>query len=106
MILVRGHHHRGDGHIFALGDVNGGPQFTYISLDDARIVIDQLLGRGSGQLPTGRRFRTPSSSRAAGDRRVDRDPGTRPGADIKMSRENVATSSRCPGRTRSRRPGG
>lgn len=29
-------------HIFAVGDVNGGPQFTYISLDDYRIVIDQL----------------------------------------------------------------
>jgi pyruvate/2-oxoglutarate dehydrogenase complex dihydrolipoamide dehydrogenase (E3) component len=34
-------------HIFALGDVNGGPQFTYISLDDARIVLDQLLGDGT-----------------------------------------------------------
>jgi probable pyridine nucleotide-disulfide oxidoreductase len=33
-------------HIFALGDVNGGPQFTYVSLDDARIVLDQLLGDG------------------------------------------------------------
>ncbi|MBF8184973.1 FAD-dependent oxidoreductase [Nonomuraea sp. K274] len=31
-------------HIFALGDVNGGPQFTYMSLDDSRIVLDQLLG--------------------------------------------------------------
>lgn len=33
-------------HIFALGDVNGGPQFTYVSLDDSRIVLDQLLGGG------------------------------------------------------------
>lgn len=33
-------------HIYALGDVNGGPQFTYISLDDSRIVLDQLLGDG------------------------------------------------------------
>ncbi|MCI2420872.1 FAD-dependent oxidoreductase [Saccharopolyspora sp. K220] len=33
-------------HIFALGDVNGGPQFTYISLDDSRIVLDQLIGGG------------------------------------------------------------
>jgi pyruvate/2-oxoglutarate dehydrogenase complex dihydrolipoamide dehydrogenase (E3) component len=33
-------------HIYALGDVNGGPQFTYISLDDSRIVLDQLLGAG------------------------------------------------------------
>lgn len=37
-------------HIYALGDVNGGPQFTYISLDDSddsRIVLDQLTGEGS-----------------------------------------------------------
>jgi pyruvate/2-oxoglutarate dehydrogenase complex dihydrolipoamide dehydrogenase (E3) component len=34
-------------HIFALGDVNGGPQFTYVSLDDSRIVLDQLLGDGT-----------------------------------------------------------
>jgi pyruvate/2-oxoglutarate dehydrogenase complex dihydrolipoamide dehydrogenase (E3) component len=33
-------------HIFALGDVNGGPQFTYVSLDDSRIVMDQLTGEG------------------------------------------------------------
>ena len=33
-------------HIYAIGDVNGGPQFTYISLDDYRIVADQLTGRG------------------------------------------------------------
>lgn len=33
-------------HIYALGDVNGGPQFTYISLDDGRIVLDQLVGEG------------------------------------------------------------
>ncbi|MFF8593843.1 FAD-dependent oxidoreductase [Streptomyces sp. NPDC015220] len=34
-------------HIFAVGDVNGGPQFTYISLDDSRVVADQLLGSGT-----------------------------------------------------------
>ena len=28
---------------WALGDVNGGPQFTYVSLDDFRIVRDQLV---------------------------------------------------------------
>ncbi|MEA5360542.1 FAD-dependent oxidoreductase [Amycolatopsis sp., V23-08] len=32
--------------VYAVGDVNGGPQFTYISLDDSRIVTDQLTGRG------------------------------------------------------------
>ncbi|WP_323101340.1 FAD-dependent oxidoreductase [Intrasporangium sp. YIM S08009] len=32
--------------VFAVGDVNGGPQFTYISLDDNRVVWDQLTGSG------------------------------------------------------------
>lgn len=31
-------------HIFALGDVNGGPQQTYISLDDYRIIRDFIYG--------------------------------------------------------------
>lgn len=34
-------------HIWAMGDVTGGLQFTYISLDDYRIVKSQLLGDGS-----------------------------------------------------------
>lgn len=33
-------------HIWAMGDVTGGLQFTYISLDDFRIVKSQLLGDG------------------------------------------------------------
>jgi pyruvate/2-oxoglutarate dehydrogenase complex dihydrolipoamide dehydrogenase (E3) component len=33
-------------HVYAVGDVNGGPQFTYVSLDDYRIVLDQLTGGG------------------------------------------------------------
>jgi probable pyridine nucleotide-disulfide oxidoreductase len=33
-------------HIYALGDVRGGPQHTYLSLDDSRIVLDQLIGEG------------------------------------------------------------
>jgi len=32
--------------VYAVGDVNGGPQFTYISLDDNRVVWDQLVGEG------------------------------------------------------------
>ncbi|WP_017575871.1 dihydrolipoyl dehydrogenase family protein [Nocardiopsis kunsanensis] len=32
--------------VYAVGDVNGGPQFTYVSLDDNRIVADQLFGTG------------------------------------------------------------
>ena len=34
-------------HIWAMGDVAGGLQFTYISLDDFRIVKSQLLGDGA-----------------------------------------------------------
>ena len=34
-------------HIYAMGDVRGGLQFTYISLDDFRIVKSKVLGDGS-----------------------------------------------------------
>lgn len=34
-------------HIYAMGDVAGSPQFTYISLDDYRVVNSQVLGDGS-----------------------------------------------------------
>lgn len=33
-------------HIYALGDVKGGPQFTHISFDDYRILRDNLLHHG------------------------------------------------------------
>ncbi|HEY0578932.1 MAG TPA: FAD-dependent oxidoreductase [Pseudonocardia sp.] len=45
-VVVDEHLRSSQPHIFAIGDVNGGPQFTYISLDDNRIVADQLIGRG------------------------------------------------------------
>lgn len=31
--------------VWAIGDVKGGPQFTYVSLDDYRIILDQLDGK-------------------------------------------------------------
>jgi pyruvate/2-oxoglutarate dehydrogenase complex dihydrolipoamide dehydrogenase (E3) component len=43
-IVVDEHLRTSQPHVFAVGDVNGGPQFTYISLDDYRIVLDQLAG--------------------------------------------------------------
>ncbi len=33
--------------VYAMGDVTGGLQFTYISLDDSRIVKSKILGDGS-----------------------------------------------------------
>lgn len=36
--------------IYAIGDINGGPQFTYISLDDFRIVRNHLNGDNSYNL--------------------------------------------------------
>lgn len=44
--------------VWAIGDVKGGTQFTYISLDDFRIIKDELFGDGSrrvsnrGAVPT------------------------------------------------------
>ena len=33
--------------IWAMGDVTGGLQFTYISLDDYRVIKDELFGKGT-----------------------------------------------------------
>ncbi|WP_349654422.1 FAD-dependent oxidoreductase [Kocuria sp. 2SI] len=46
--------------VYAVGDINGGPQFTYISLDDHRIVWDQLIG--SGQRSRADRVAVPSTT--------------------------------------------
>lgn len=47
-------------HIFALGDVNGGPQQTYISLDDYRIIRDFIYGDKS--YSTDRRKNVPATT--------------------------------------------
>ncbi len=46
-VVVNDHLQTTQPHIWALGDVDGGPQYTYVSLDDFRIVKSQLLGDGS-----------------------------------------------------------
>ena len=46
-VVVNSHLQTTQPHIWALGDVNGGPQYTYVSLDDFRIVKSQLLGDGN-----------------------------------------------------------
>ncbi|WP_336716647.1 FAD-dependent oxidoreductase, partial [Arthrobacter sp. USHLN218] len=45
--------------VYAVGDVNGGPQFTYISLDDYRVVADQLTDTGTGTRTTTDRVAVP-----------------------------------------------
>ncbi|MEV6646518.1 FAD-dependent oxidoreductase [Amycolatopsis sp. NPDC051371] len=78
-------------HIFAVGDVNGGPQFTYVALDDARIVLDQLLGEGK-RTTTDRvavphtLFITPPLATVGLTEREAREQGL----NIKVAREKVA----------------
>lgn len=43
-IVVNDQLHTNAPHIWAMGDVKGGAQFTYVSLDDFRIIRDQLSG--------------------------------------------------------------
>lgn len=45
-IVVDGHLHTNVPGIWAMGDVIGGLQFTYISLDDYRVIKDELFGSG------------------------------------------------------------
>jgi pyruvate/2-oxoglutarate dehydrogenase complex dihydrolipoamide dehydrogenase (E3) component len=78
-------------HIFALGDVNGGPQFTYVSLDDARIVLDQLLGEGKRTtidrvaIPK-TLFMTPPLATAG----LTENQARAQGRSVRISRQNVA----------------
>ena len=45
-IVVDEHLHTNVPDIWAMGDVTGGLQFTYISLDDYRVIKDELFGSG------------------------------------------------------------
>lgn len=66
--------------VWALGDVKGGPQFTYISLDDFRIIKGQLYGNGKrrvsnrGIVPTSV-FITPPLSRVGLTEKEAREQG-------------------------------
>ncbi|NYH86771.1 pyruvate/2-oxoglutarate dehydrogenase complex dihydrolipoamide dehydrogenase (E3) component [Actinopolymorpha cephalotaxi] len=78
-------------HIFALGDVNGGPQFTYIALDDARIVIDQLYG--DGKRTTDDRVAVPHTlfvSPALATVGLTETEARARGFEVKVARQNVA----------------
>ncbi len=84
-------------HIYAVGDVNGGPQFTYVSLDDHRIVLDQLTGTGA-RSTTDRRavpytlFLTPPLSRVGLTERA----ATESGRPLKTAAMRVAGMATVP----------
>ncbi|WP_295625607.1 NAD(P)/FAD-dependent oxidoreductase [uncultured Corynebacterium sp.] len=46
-IVVDEHLRTGVDGVYAVGDVNGGPQFTYVSYDDHRVVMSDRWGDGS-----------------------------------------------------------
>ena len=78
-------------HIWAMGDVAGGLQFTYISLDDSRIVKDQLLGKGErttlnrGEVPYSV-FLDPPLSRAG----LTEEEARNQGYDVKIAKLSAA----------------
>lgn len=57
-VLVDAHLHTNISGIYAVGDVNGGPQFTYVSYDDHRIVLDQLADSPNPRSTSNRLFPT------------------------------------------------
>jgi probable pyridine nucleotide-disulfide oxidoreductase len=81
-ITVDAHLRTSQPHIYAVGDVNGGPQFTYISHDDSRIVLDHLTGSGT-RTTTDRAavpstvFLTPPLARVGDTEQQARDAGRR-----------------------------
>jgi pyruvate/2-oxoglutarate dehydrogenase complex dihydrolipoamide dehydrogenase (E3) component len=83
--------------IWAVGDVNGGPQFTYVSLDDNRIVRDQLAGAGTRTtadrtaVPT-TIFITPPLARVGLSEKDARDAGH----SIKVARKNIDSIAAMP----------
>ncbi|KRE40818.1 FAD-dependent oxidoreductase [Knoellia sp. Soil729] len=83
--------------VWAVGDVNGGPQFTYTSLDDHRIVRDQLLG-GATRSTTDRvavpstTFITPPLARVGLSEREARDAGR----SIKVAKKSIDTIAAMP----------
>ena len=84
--------------VWAVGDVNGGPQFTFVSYDDHRIVKDQLLA-GKGE--TGRSlanrgpvpnctFLTPPFARVGLSEKDARQKAKEEGWDVAVARAKVA----------------
>lgn len=83
--------------VYAVGDVNGGPQFTYTSLDDHRIVWDALFGEGRRRrsdrvaVPT-TTFITPALSQVG----VTESQARTIGRDVLVARKPVASIAAMP----------
>lgn len=83
--------------IFALGDVIGGAQFTYTSLDDHRILKDQFLGEGKRNLEDrvgvpNTIFTTPPLARVG----LSEEQARAQGLDIKVATKRVADIAAMP----------
>lgn len=83
--------------VYALGDVTGGPQFTYVSLDDYRVLANHLLGDGSRTTKDRVAvpytiFCTPPLSRVG----LSEDQAKGQGADIKTAVKKVAAVGAMP----------
>lgn len=96
-IIADDHLRTSQPHVFAVGDVNGGPQFTYVSLDDYRIVLDQLTGTGRRSVADRQAvpyslFMTPPLSRVGVTEREARASGRA----VKVAALSVATMATVP----------
>lgn len=87
--------------VWALGDVNGGPQHTYVSLDDHRIVLSQVLG-GPERTTTDRNtiptttFVTPPFSRVGLTEGQAREQAAERGWDVGVASKEVAKIAAMP----------
>lgn len=87
--------------VFAAGDVKGGPLFTYVSLDDHRIIADQLTGTGTRS--TADRevlpytvFLTPPLARVGLTEEQAREQAAERGWDVKVAVKEVAQIAAMP----------
>ncbi|GAB3270178.1 reactive chlorine resistance oxidoreductase RclA [Sinomonas notoginsengisoli] len=87
--------------VWALGDVNGGPQHTYVSLDDHRIVLAQVLG-GPERTTTDRNtiptttFVTPPFSRVGLTEGQAREQAAERGWDVGVASKEVSKIAAMP----------
>lgn len=96
-VVVDGHLRTTAEGVYAVGDVKGGPQFTYVSLDDHRIVLDDLAGAGTRTVSDRRAvpytlFLTPPLARVGLTETEARDRGL----DVRVATRRVAEIAAMP----------